>query len=177
MNDRFLKQLVAALYIIEYNCKNHRKKYDEVKQKCIDENMEYVVPAYTVGRITFIANKAKEIREGLMKKYNVELAQTFIEKTVKEIYETVAIENNKNKNAPVCYVDDFQNDKNLPKYFVDSWLSVHFTYKMIFNNLQKTLEKYNVGLEKLDRAFNWYNDFFKKEILVIYEDSNLMKRG
>ena len=98
-----------------------------------------------------------------------DLRNPLVDRVVKDIYDTIDIENSKCKNSPICFVDDYKKDKSLPTGMIDSFFATNYAYRYIKNNLQKTLDKYNVNLSKIDTAFNKYESFFKKEILVIYE--------
>lgn len=171
MKDRYLYRLLSALFIIMENTKKQKGAWDLEKERCLKDKEEYVADKYTISRIMFIHNRVEEIFTKLLVDYNIifDLRNPLVDSVVRDIYDTIDVENSKNKNSPTCFVDDYKEDKSLPVGMIDSFFSTSFSYRYIKNNLQKTLDKYKINLDKIDTAFNKYESFFKKEILVIYE--------
>lgn len=171
MNDRYLFRLLAAMFIVMENTMKQKKSWDLEKERCIKAKEEYIVDKYTVSRIMFIHNRVEEIFAKLLNDYQIvfDLRNPLVDRVVNDIYDTIDVENSKCKDSPICFVDDYKKDKSLPAGMIDSFFATNYAYRYIKNNLQKTLDKYNVNLNKIDTAFNKYESFFKKEILVIYE--------
>lgn len=171
MKDRYLYRLLTALFIIMENTLKQKKSWDLEKERCIKTKEEYIVNKYTISRIMFIHNRVEEIFAKLLNDYQIvfDLKNPLVDRVVQNIYDTIAVENSKCKNSPVCFIDDYKEDKNIPEGMIDSFFATNYAYRYIKNNLQKSLDKYNINLNKIDIAFNKYEDFFKKEILVIYE--------
>ncbi len=166
---RFVLRLMSALAVIQHNANVHRDCWEQERKRCNKDNEEFVMDKFLLGRSTLIRNQVQKLGEQLDKQCSgeLEINRSIMSKTIDSIYDTITKENSKNQGTVAIDVEQYKQDNNLPKLFIDSWLCVYFGFKYILNELSKTVEKYNVDLSAVEVAINQYNKFFEKEILVV----------
>lgn len=161
MKDKYLKQLVICLTIINNNSKAIKEIWDkEIKER------EGYLDEYTQSVIDNIYKISTEL---LVKYKNISWELSEHKTTVRDIYNFMSSNNSSKKQKQETYGYNFKEERGkLPEKLLDSTISISYTMNYLFNKLKLTVDRQGISdnIEELFEYIKTYTNFTEEELIL-----------